>query len=398
MIKLSDRALELQFSPIRKLMPEATKAKERGIKIYHLNIGQPDIESPKIFLQKVKEFDEKVVVYEKSEGNSLLRSSLAEYYQRLDLNIKSEDIVVTTGGSEGLWMIFFILFNSGDECLTFDPTYTNYLTFSKLNGVNLRAVPTTLADNFNLPSMEIIKQAVTKKTKAILITNPSNPTGAVYSKKLLDELVEFCVRNNLYIISDETYREFVYSGPKAVSLLSYKQAEKLTVVVDSLSKRYSLCGARLGMLVSKNKEILEAANKIAQARLASGTIEQYAASFLLEVEPNYFETIKREYQHRRDVLIKGLEKIKGVKVSHPDGAFYLIAELPVKSAEDFCLFLLKEFEDKKETVMLAPAEGFYITPGLGKSQVRIAYVIESKALERACELISKGLTAYHNRA
>lgn len=396
MVNISSRDRYLTFSPIRKLTPYVQKAQKRGIKIYHLNIGQPDIESPKIFLQKVKEFNEKVVVYEKSDGSELFKQSLWQYYRRLGLQIKTDDIIVTSGGSEALIWIFLILFEPGQECLCFDPTYTNYLTFAELASVNLRAMPTYLEDNFSLPKTNEIRKQITKKTRAVLVTNPSNPTGAVYPKKMLEELVELCIEKDIFIIADETYREFIYGGMKTRSLMSFNKAQELVVLADSLSKRYSLCGARLGCLVSRNKAVIECANKIAQARLASGTIEQYAASFLGQVPKSYFEDVRREYQKRRDILIAGLEKIPGVKVSHPDGAFYLIAELPVVDAEDFCRFLLDKFADNQETVMLAPAEGFYVNPGLGVNQVRIAYVLNTKEIKRACELIEKGLAEYRS--
>ena len=393
MIKISQRAEALEFSPIRKLMPMAVQAKAKGIKVYHLNIGQPDIESPKVFLKKVREFNQKVIAYEKSDGTEALKNSLVRYYQRLNLNINQEDMVVTTGGSEALWMAFFILFSKGDECLTLDPTYTSYLTFSALGGVKLKAVPTYLEEDFQLPTIDKIKKSVTKKTKAIIITNPSNPTGSVYPKEMLKDLVDFCVKRGIFIIADETYREFVYEG-KAVSLLSFKKASQVVLLADSLSKRYSLCGARIGVLVSKNKSIIKAALKMAQARLATASIEQYAASFLHQVPKEYFENVRREYKKRRDTLMKGLGQINGVKFNSPDGAFYLIAELPVKNAEKFCQFLLEKFEDRRETIMLAPAEGFYVTPETGKNQVRIAYVLNQKDLQRACWLLKKGLEAY----
>jgi len=334
------------------------------------------------------------VVYEKSDGTEELKNSVLKYYKKVGIEISDDELVITSGGSEALAMVFFILFNSGDECLTLDPTYTNYLTFAAVNGVELKAVPTALKENFLVPPIGEIKKKITKKTKAIIITNPSNPTGALYPQKMLKEIVDFCVKNNIFIIADETYREFVYGNKKAVSLMSFKKAQQLVVMCDSFSKRYSLCGARLGMLVSKNKQVMEAANKMAQSRLATGAIEQYAAAKLHETPKSYFLKVNREYQKRRDTLMKGLSKIKGVKFNKPDGAFYLIAELPVKDAEDFCKFMLEKFEDKKQTVMMAPAEGFYVTEGLGKNQVRIAYVLNSKDITRACELIALGLEKY----
>ena len=273
---ISSRAENLEFSPIRKLVPLAQVAKKRGVTIYHLNIGQPDIASPPIFLKGIRSFKEKVVAYEKSDGSQALKESLVKYYRRLGLSVVSDDLVVTTGGSEALAMAFFILFSSGDECLTLDPTYTNYLTFAAYAGVKLKAVVTKIDNNFALPKTDSIKKAVTKKTRGIIITNPSNPTGAVYPQRVLSELVDFCVRRKLFIIADETYREFVYGKTKFVSLLSFKKAADWVVLTDSLSKRYSLCGARLGMIVTKNRQVVEAATKLAQARLASPTIEQAA--------------------------------------------------------------------------------------------------------------------------
>lgn len=395
-MQVSRRAQDLQASPIRKLTPYALAAKAKGVKVYHLNIGQPDIESPEIFLQKIREFDQKVVAYEKSDGYEPLKQMFVDYFAKKGLGIEKEDLLVTSGGSEALGMIFFILFEAGDECITLEPTYTNYITFADFVGVKLVPVTTYLEDNFGIPGIEAIKQAVTDKTKGIIITNPSNPTGAVYSAKQLQELVDFCVEKNLFIIADETYREFVYGEAKVVSLLSFKKAEQLVVSAESLSKRYSLCGARIGALVSKNKQVIESGLKISQAKLAVAAIEQYAASFLGQVPNSFLEKIKQEYQERRDVLLASLNRIEGVKTCVPEGAFYLIAELPVEDAEDFCKFMLNDFEDGKETVMMAPAEGFYITPGMGKNQVRIAYVLKSEDLKRAGELIGLGLEQYRH--
>ena len=396
MPKIPLKNQNLAFSPIRKLTPYAEAAKKRGVKIFHLNIGQPDIASPEIFLKKIKEFNEPVVFYERSDGTEGFKNSLFNYYRRLNLSVKLEDIVATTGGSEALWMAFAILFDPGDECLTFEPTYTNYQTFAELAGVKLKGVHTYLENNFQLPPVTALEQVFTNKTKGVIVTNPSNPTGAVYPEAMLKDLVAFCIKHDLFIIADETYREFIYGKVTTRSLLSFKQAEQNVILTDSLSKRYSLCGARLGCLVSKNKIAVEMANKIAQARLASPSIEQYAASFLGEVPQSYFDKVRIEYQARRDTLVFELEKIPDIKVNHPDGAFYLIAQLPVVDAEDFCRFMLEKFEDKGETVMLAPAEGFYLTPGMGVNQVRIAYVLNQESLKRAVELIRLGLVKYHN--
>lgn len=396
MPKIPAKNQNLAFSPIRKLTPFAEAAKKRGIKIYHLNIGQPDIASPQIFLDKIKEFNEPVIFYERSDGTEAFKQSLLNYYRRLNLNVDLNDIVATTGGSEALWMAFAILFDPGDECLTFEPTYANYQTFAELAGVKLKGIPTFLENNFALPEVKELAAALTPKTKGVIVTNPSNPTGAVYPEAMLKDLVDFCLKHDLFIIADETYREFIYGKMTTRSLLSFKEAQQNVVLTDSLSKRYSLCGARLGCIVSKNKTVVEMANKIAQARLSSPSIEQYAASFLGEVPASYFDNVKIEYQARRDMLVEGLSQIAGVQVNKPDGAFYLIAQLPVDDAEDFCKFLLEKFSDHQETVMLAPAEGFYITPGLGKNQVRIAYVLNKQDLKRAVELIRLGLLRYQN--
>ena len=395
MPNIAQRAKDLPASPIRKLVPFANAAKERGIKIYHLNIGQPDIPSPKIFLDKIRNYREKVVAYEQSDGNVNLKKSTSRYYKKYGLDIDPEDIIITLGGSEALWMACFILLSAGEECLTIEPFYANYLSFAKMADIKIKAVTSKIEDNFRLPSLSQIQKAVEVKTKALLLCSPSNPTGVVYPKKDLEKLVDFCLKKNIFIISDETYREFFYDSVKPTSLMVFKKASQITVMVDSFSKRFSLCGARLGSLVSKNKDIIWAALKMAQARLAAPSIEQYAASFLYQVPKSFFERTQSEYKKRRDTLISCLSKIPGVTYGIPSGAFYLIAELPVDDSEKFCRFLLEKFEFKKETVMLAPAQGFYATPNLGKKQVRIAYVLNSPDLEKACFLLKKALEEYN---
>ena len=394
MPEISKRAQNLSFSPIRKLIPYADKAKRKGIKVYHLNIGQPDIKSPKIFLEKLKSYKETTVAYGQSDGDENFKKSLCYYYQSIGINIKPDEIITTYGGSEALTMAFFILLKKGQQCLTIEPFYTNYLTIAATAGINIKTIATKIEDNFTLPPIEKIKKAVNPKTKAILICSPSNPTGALYSPKVLEELVDFCSKKNIFIITDEAYRDFAYDSKKAVSLLSFKKGKEVVVAVDTLSKRYSLCGARLGALVSRNKKVIEAALKIAQSRTSISSISQYAASGLHKVPVNYRKNILKEYQKRRDVLMEGLEKIPGVKFNKPEGAFYLIAQLPVDDAEKFCRFLLEKFSYKKETVMLAPAEGFYKTAGLGKNQVRIAYVLKSSDLKKSCLIIKKALEVY----
>jgi len=396
-VKISQRALDLPASPIRKLIPYANQAKARGIKIYHLNIGQPDIASPELFLQKIKQFPDKVVAYEQSDGNAKLRKSASIYYKRNNIDLEAEEIIITQGGSEALWMACFILLESEQECLTIEPFYANYLSFANLANVKITAVTSTIENNFQLPSITKIKAAVTSKTKAILLCSPSNPTGVVYSKKDLQKLVDFCLQKNIFIISDETYREFFYEKLMPTSLITFKKAHQNTVIVDSFSKRFSLCGARLGIIASKNKDIMAAVLKMAQARLAAPAIEQYAASFLDKVPQSYFAKVQKEYKKRRDTLVTGLQKIPGVVCGYPAGAFYLIAQLPVDDSEKFARFLLEDFAFKGETVMVAPAQGFYSTPNLGKKQVRIAYVLNCEDLKKACLLLGKALEEYNKK-
>lgn len=395
MPEISQRAQNLLFSPIRKLIPYADKAKQKGIKVYHLNIGQPDIKSPKIFLEKLKSYKEKTIAYDQSGGNQNFKKSLCHYYQSAGIKIDPQQMISTYGGSEALTMAFFILLKNGQQCLTVEPFYTNYLTIAKTCDIDLKTITSRIDDNFALPSIEKIKKAVNPKTKAILICNPSNPTGALYPPKILKELVDFCFEKNIFIIADEAYQDFIYDGKQAISLLSFKKGKEVVVAVDTLSKRYSLCGARLGALVSRNEKVIEAALKIAQSRTSISSIGQYAASYLHRVPVSYRKNILKEYQKRRDVLMEGLGKIPGVKYYKPEGAFYLIAQLPVDDAEKFCRFLLEKYHYKKETVMLSPAEGFYLTPGLGKNQVRIAYVLKSSDLKKACLILKKALVEYN---
>lgn len=396
-VKISQRAGKLPASPIRKLIPFANIAKKKGIKIYHLNIGQPDIASPELFLQKIKQFPHQVLAYEQSDGNLQLRQSASIYYKKCGIDLKTEDIIITQGGSEALWMACFILLEPRQECLTIEPFYANYLSFAGLADIKITAVTSKIEDNFQLPAIAKIKAAVTPKTKAILLCSPSNPTGVVYTKKDLTKLVDFCLQKNIFIISDETYREFFYGKVMPTSLMAFKKAHQQIVVIDSFSKRFSLCGARLGIIASKNKDIMAAVLKMAQARLAAPTIEQYAASFLHQVPQKYFKAVQKEYQKRRDTLVSGLQKIPGVKCGIPSGAFYLIAELPVDNTEKFAEFLLKDFSYQKETVMVAPAQGFYTTPNLGKKQVRIAYVLNCEDLEKSCMLLGKALEKYNKK-
>ncbi len=375
-------------------MPLAETAKKKGIKVYHLNIGQPDISSPKIFLKKIKEYQEKVIAYDRSEGREDFLKSFCEYYRKTGVDLKTNNMIATYGGSEALFMAFCILLNKNEECLTIEPFYTNYLTIAASCDVKLKTITTNIENNFLLPPINTIEKAIGPKTKAILVCNPNNPTGALYQKEILKELVDLCYKKNIFIISDDAYRDFVYDGKKVVSLLSFKKAKDIVVACDTLSKRYSLCGARLGVLISRNEKVIAAALKLAQSRTSISSILQYAASYLNKVPENYFKKIIKEYQSRRDTLIEGLKKMPKVKFGNPGGAFYLIAQFPVKNAEDFCRFLLEDFNYHKETVMLSPVECFYLTPGLGKNQVRIAYVLNCRDLQRSCLILQKALEKY----
>jgi len=395
-MKLSDVAGLLPASPIRKLVPYAHAAKKNGIHIYHLNIGDPDIETPEVMLDVILHWKKKTISYADSHGQHELLKSLVGYYQRLGHeHLTIHNLQVTAGGSEGLLWTMLTVANSGDEILVFEPYYANYNSFSVLARVNLVPVLTHIENGFHLPKPEDIEKKITKKTKGILICNPGNPTGTVYTKKELDLLVRLAKKHHLYLLSDEVYREFTYDGTKAISMLEYThQYPEGIIMIDSLSKRYSICGARLGVLVSYNKEFMDAVLKFAQSRLSAGFIDQLMAAKLSDVPRDYFRNVNNEYRERRDVLYEHLHKIPGVYCRKPEGAFYLIVKLPVKNAENFAKWLLTDFHDRKETVMIAPAQGFYKSQGLGVDEVRIAYVINKKSLIRSAELLKKALKAY----
>lgn len=377
-------------------MPFALAAKKRGTTVYHLNIGDPDIKTPEVMLDVLRTWDRNPISYDLSQGNAAFVAALCTYYQRIGYPWVDQSVIqVTTGGSEAISMALFAVADPGDEILVFEPFYANYNSYAVVNGVTLVPVATSIADGFHLPDRAVIEGAITKKTKAILICTPNNPTGTVYGKAEMDMLVDIAQRRGLYILSDEVYREFCYDGTAQVSLLSYMDAlpDRL-IVLDSLSKRYSLCGARLGALISRNPDIMAGVLRIAQGRLSSGLIDQTMAAKLTEVPDSYLTAVHDEYEHRRDVLYALLSEIPGVSLPKPEGAFYAVVGLPVEDAEDFCRYLLTDFSDNGETVMLAPAAGFYATPGRGKNEVRIAYVLNETALRRSVELIGKALTAY----
>jgi len=395
-VKVSNRLQKVPASPIRKLVPFANEAKRQGVKVYHLNIGDPDIKTPQVMIDVLKKWDQNPIPYGQSQGELKFLDSLTAYYNKLGYEfIDPKNIQVTTGGSEAISMAFFATCEVGDEVIVFEPFYTNYNSYAMVNQVKLVPVRTYGKDGFHLPEAKEIEKKITSKTRAILICNPSNPTGTVYSKKEMDMLVEIAERKNLFLISDEVYREFVYDGKKHVSILDYmKRIPEKAVLLDSLSKRYSLCGARLGMMVSLNEDLMSGVLRVAQGRLSSGFVDQKVAEKLTEVTPDYFEQVKKEYQRRRDVLYDGLSKIKGVFLEKPEGAFYAVVKLPVTDANDFCQWLLTKYRYKQSTVMLAPAAGFYASPGLGKDEVRIAYVLNVEDLKRSIEILTHALVEY----
>jgi len=396
-LPLSFRLETVPASPIRKLVPFAQKAKADGVKVYHLNIGDPDIKTPDVMLKALTSWDRNPISYSLSQGEPSFITALKTYYHRLGFGfIEDRHIQVTNGGSEAVSMAIFAVANPGDEIIVFEPFYANYNSYGAVNNVTLVPVSTKLTDGFHLPEQKTIEDAITRKTKALLICSPNNPTGTVYTKKEMDMLVSIAKKFGLFLLSDEVYREFSYDGKKQISLFSYMQEIPYqAVVLDSLSKRYSLCGARLGCLISLNEDIMGGALRMAQGRLSSGLVDQVMASKLTEVPVSYTKAVQKEYQMRRDVLFHELSTIHGIELpSKPEGAFYAIVGLPVADAEDFCKFLLTTFRDNNETVMLAPASGFYGTKGRGRNEVRIAYVLNTDALRRSVEILGKALEEY----
>ncbi len=395
-MKISKIAQKTPFSPIRKLVPFATDAKAKGVKILHLNIGDPDIKTPDVMINFLKKWDKNPIYYPNSRGEAVLLNSLKKYYIDIGVNnLKDENLQITCGGSEGLLWTFFSVANPSDEIIVFEPFYANYNGFAAISKIKLVPVKTTLENNFHLPKISEIEKKITKKTKAILICNPSNPTGTVYTKNELEILVKLAKKHNLYLISDEVYREFTYDNNKATTLLEFSKIyPDGIIVVDSLSKRYSLCGARIGLIISHNLELMESFLKYAQARLSVALIDQHMAAQLINVNKSYFKKVNDEYKERRNVLYENLKKIPGVSCQLPEGAFYLIVKLPVRNTDNFAKWLLTDFRDKNETIMIAPAEGFYKTKNLGKNEVRLAYVINQKDLIRSTEILKLALEKY----
>ena len=384
-------------SPIRKLVPFAEQAKKSGKKVFHLNIGQPDIKTPDVALEAIRDFSKNVVEYSHSAGFESYRKGLSSYYQNRAINVNYKDIIVTTGGSEALLFALNSCLDKGDEIIIPEPFYANYNGFSITAGVKVRPIPTSINDGFALPNIENFTRAINSNTRAILICNPGNPTGYMYSKEELEILKSIVLKHDLFLIADEVYREFSYDGMKHHSVLNLDGLEQNAIVIDSTSKRYSMCGIRVGCIVSKNKDLISTVLKFAQSRLSPPTFGQIAGEAALYTSQSYFDKVVSEYLLRRNLLIDGLNKIKGVICPTPKGAFYAIAELPIDDADKFAQWLLEDFDLNGETVMLAPAAGFYATPGMGVNQVRIAYVLNKKSLESAINILTEALKVYPGR-
>lgn len=396
MPSISKKGKLMPESPIRKLVPYAEEAKKRGVKVFHLNIGQPDIKTPDVALNAVKNNKLQIVEYSRSEGSEEYRIKLAEYYANHNIHVNSNNIIVTTGGSEALLFTFGSIMDEGDEIIIPEPFYANYNGFSTASGVNVIPVISKIDNNFALPPIEDFENLITSKTKAILICNPGNPTGYLYSKEEITKLAKIVKKHDLFLIADEVYREFVYDGEKHHSIMEVEGLEEHAIMIDSVSKRYSMCGARIGCIVSKNKHVIETALKFAQARLSPPTYAQIASEAALETPQSYFDDVIEEYVYRRNTLIDELKQIEGVTVAKPKGAFYCIAELPVKDADDFSQWLLEKFNLNGETVMIAPAAGFYSTKGLGRNQVRIAYVLKKDDLVKSVKILKEALRKYNS--
>ena len=393
-MRYSERITTMQSSPIRKLAHIASSAKAKGIKIYHLNIGQPDIKTPKVFFEAVKNFNNEVLEYAVSPGLPELISSLQKYYTTYNMDFESDEILVTNGGSEALLFALMATCDPKDNILVPEPFYSNYNGFSQSINVNITPITTKAEEGFHLPSKEKIQSLITSKTKAILISNPGNPTGTVYTKKELYMISEIAKENDLWIISDEVYREFVYDGLEYTSFGNIKEVEDRVIIIDSVSKIYSACGARIGSIASKDKTLIAEILKLCQGRLCVSTLDQVGSVELYNTPSSYFTEVNNEYKNRRDVLYNELIKVKGVICKKPAGAFYIVAKLPIENAEDFVIWMLTDFNKDGETVMACPAEDFYATPGLGRDEIRLAYVLKEDDLHKAVIILKEGLEKY----
>ena len=397
MPKISEKAILMPASPIRKLVPYAEKAKKAGKIVYHLNIGQPDIETPEVALNAVRNMDRKVIEYSHSAGFESYRNGLSAYYIKTGINVQPEDIIITTGGSEALIFGFMTTCNPGDEIIIPEPFYANYNGFAVTAGLTVVPVTASIESGFALPPVEDIEKKITSKTKAIVICNPGNPTGYLYSKEELEQLAAIVKKHDLFLYADEVYREFCYDGAVPFSVMNLAGIEDNVIMIDSVSKRYSMCGARIGALISKNKEVMAAALKFGQARLSPPTIDQIASEAALNTPQSYFDNVVAEYVERRNIMVDGLNSIPGVFCPKPSGAFYCVAKFPVDDAEKFCQWLLEDFEFEGQTVMMAPANGFYATKGAGQQEARIAYVLNQDSLKKAVICLREALKVYPGR-
>ena len=394
---LSQRALGIQASPIRKLAPLMVEAKRRGVAIHHLNIGQPDIPTPAVYWEALKHYQDPVLSYGPSDGLPDLKLAITAYFGRYGIALDPSDVLVTTGGSEAISFAFSAIGDFGDEVIVPEPFYTNYNGFATLAGLKVVPVTTRAEDGFRLPPKEAIERAITKRTRAILVCSPNNPTGTIFTRAELEGLASLVLKHDIFLIGDEVYKEFTYEGAKHTSLLNLDGLDNRVIVVDSISKRFSACGARVGALISKNKDVMEAVLKFGQARLCPPTAEQVGAIAAYRMDPSYFDPIRAEYQSRRDTLFAGLTASPDVLLRKPEGAFYMIVKLPVKDTDDFARWLLTDWQVDGETVMVAPGDGFYATPGLGGDEIRVAYVLETEKLERAARILLSGMERYRSK-
>ena len=396
-MKFSTKIQRCELSPMRKFLPYELAAEAKGRKIYHLNIGQPDIETPKVFFDTVRNFQNPVLAYAAAPGVAAFLTAVQAYYRRLGVELDQADIYATAGGSEALQMVLTCILDQGDEILIPEPFYPNYNTFVSVTGGVIRPIPTTPEEGYRYADRERIEPLINEHTRAILITNPGNPTGVVLSQEEMRLMVDIAREHDLFLISDEVYREFVYGGEPLSSALQFADAAENVAVVDSISKRFSACGARVGLLISKNQELMAQALKLCQGRLCATTLDQMGAAALYQLDPDYFTAIRDEYHKRRDTCMEGLSKIPGVVCECPKGAFYIMAKLPVDDTDKFQTWLLEEFQDNGETIMFAPGEGFYGTPGKGRDEVRLAYILKQEDLRRAMEVLARGIEAYNAR-
>ena len=394
---ISNKGQLMPESPIRKLVPYAEAAKKRGVKVYHLNIGQPDIKTPEVAMNAIRNYDKKVVEYSHSAGNQQYREKLADYYKKNDIEITADDIIVTAGASEAILFAIQSIMDEGDEIIIPEPFYANYNGFATNAGVIVKPIFSDIKDGFSLPSISEFEKAVGPKTKAIMVCNPNNPTGYLYSKEELEVLKTIALKHDLYLIADEVYREFVYDGEKHHSVMNLEGLDQHSILIDSVSKRYSACGFRIGCMISKNKELMATAMKFAQARLSPPSFGQVASEAALETPQTYFDEVLNEYLKRRDVVVNELNKIEGAFCPNPKGAFYVVAKLPIDNSDRFCQWMLEDFNYENQTVMYAPASGFYSTPGLGKDEIRISYVLNTEDLKNSMIVLREALKVYPGR-